>query len=508
MVLTFGSTIGTATVVVYNGLARTLNVVIGQHRAQVPAYGSTQIDVPPSKQYKVVASTLEGKPIDSFNADLAGGFSTYIYNVASASPLVEWTAIYGNVTAQPDRMLGTPRWSKTAAQIFFEEPPAQVSGKGKGSTREVVSGYGGNSPDRILGMLKDETERAKMIATHARWDVARSPYVMHWLMLAAPSAEFPQILAQRLAENPNEVATLRIEQDTAKADAHEAVCARHRQLATSAPGNSGLQYVSTRCIADAASREALYQQYSDQWPLDGWLAQAAGYNLAEHGQFRAALTRLEVAQRSEPAVTDYVALDVARLRRLLGGGKPVNLADLARVSDSLRYVLTLETGTDLGNSPLRAYAELGQGRIDQAVEIAKAEPRLHARLLRMAAASDGASPKLVEQALTMPFNAATDGSTLWCTLGLAAREKRNLAPFIAAYQQIEPKAADAILRFLQLAQGAQDSIKAEAALNGLAPQQRGQAYGLAVVALGDGAPAAWRDNVKRLLFVPERPYFR
>ena len=37
---------------------------------------------------------------------------------------------------------------------------------------------------------------------------------------------------------------------------------------------------------------------------------------------------------------------------------------------------------------------------------------------------------------------------------------------------------------------------------------RGQALAMGLVVLGERAPARWREEVRAILFVPERPYFR
>ena len=37
---------------------------------------------------------------------------------------------------------------------------------------------------------------------------------------------------------------------------------------------------------------------------------------------------------------------------------------------------------------------------------------------------------------------------------------------------------------------------------------RGHLLAMGVIVLGDRAPASWREEVRALLFAPERPYFR
>jgi hypothetical protein len=66
----------------------------------------------------------------------------------------------------------------------------------------------------------------------------------------------------------------------------------------------------------------------------------------------------------------------------------------------------------------------------------------------------------------------------------------------------------AMLDFMAAVQSGQKPDKAEALLDGVEPDLRGNAYAMGVILLGSRAPAAWRDGAQRLLFATERPYFK
>ena len=108
----------------------------------------------------------------------------YIYNVASAVPLYEWTAVYtpeGAGNANPgngpsERQLGTQRWTTTSVDHVFEVPPERIStSSSSGATyRHVLSAASDASPWRQAEMVKDPADRSQLVMTHARWDDTNS----------------------------------------------------------------------------------------------------------------------------------------------------------------------------------------------------------------------------------------------------------------------------------------------------------------------------------------------
>ncbi len=135
------------------------------------------------------------------------------------------------------------------------------------------------------------------------------------------------------------------------------------------------------------------------------------------------------------------------------------------------------------------------------------EPHEVARVLRLAAASDGASREIIDRALALPTDQGLDSNSIWAALGLALRERRDPAPYIAAVREYQDENADKVLEFITAARASTDPAEAEQLLDGLPIEWRGNAYTAALVILGRRAPAEWRRGADRLLFVPERPYF-
>jgi tetratricopeptide (TPR) repeat protein len=383
-----------------------------------------------------------------------------------------------------------------------------VKTQGGGATRAVLSGFGEASPHYALGLLKDKAIRTQLVATRARWDTADSPHALEWLYLAGKTPEASRVVAERLAAQPNDVLALRMELDSLPKDARESVCARHRSLTAASPEDANLQYIADRCIEPRSERNAAFIAHSKAWPRNSWLAYAAGYAWARQGHWAEALPLLELAYRQEPALAATVAIDAARIRRLLAADGRVDLADLKARSGPLREYLMLDTGEGLQGGAARAYAAMSRGQLDQALEIAKQNPEVEARVLRLAAASDGANPKMLERALALPADRGLDQGTVWASIGLAVRERLSIDRYMDTLKQRDADDVEATLRFIDALRAGTAPETAESILDGLAPEMQGNVYSIAAVVLGPQTPASWRARAQRLLFANERPYFR
>ncbi len=509
-VLGFGANYGDPDIVIYNALDRPVNVKVGQVSTTVLPLSTARIEVPPADSIPVVTKARGGEVIESFDAEASNGLMTYVYNVARASPLVEWTASYGSAGEVAPRQLGTPRWTAAAADHVFEEPPDSVSTKGSGSRRTVFDGFAKDGPDSMLDVVEDETARAALIGVHARWDLGTSEHVMSWLALATDLPNFASILERRLAEDPHDVATLRHEQDRATPDERSSVCGRHRQLAESAPENGDLRYVAARCIDDDDARDDAFMQGYGAHPENGWLAFASSFALAERGRWAEALRATTRVRGNLLARRGDAALMSARYMRVstaLNLPTPTDTTELERESDHLRFLSQLETGTKLEASPLLAYSVLAKGQLVEAVETAKPQPNLHARVLRLAAASDGAPSELVQQALALPADQGVEASAVWAAIGLAAREGKDTTVFDAPAKNHGGDDAETMLRFARDEKLREDPDAVKRLFASLPIVLRTHAYAMALVVDPKRAPSEARAIARSLLFASERPHF-
>src|SRR5262249_43963289 len=205
-----------------------------------------------------------------------------------------------------------------------------------------------------------------------------------------------------------------------------------------------LQYLASRCLAEPAKMQAFLAGYK-RWPNHGWFAYAAGYSEAETGHWLDALKALDQARNLVPSLTDTVSVDLARIRRLVGQGQPSMLQQLVTGSEQLQFLLALESGEGVEAPHLKAYSELARGNLERTLQLAGSEPEGHARLLRLVAASDGAGPELVSRAMALSPEKGLDESTVWASLGLAARLHRDLTPYLQVTRRFSNEHAEILL---------------------------------------------------------------
>lgn len=184
-VLGFSSvTATTTTLTIYNGLARDVNVHVGKEKLSLPAFAAREIEIELTEKTNVEAKTAEGELIESFAPTLTGHSQHYIYNVAGASPLVEWAAVYGSDTKQEPRLLGAARWTISAVDVYFSEPPESVNTKSGGATKWVLDGGGDRVPEEIFSVLPSDEDKKKVALAHLKWDKPDAPNTQKWKDLA------------------------------------------------------------------------------------------------------------------------------------------------------------------------------------------------------------------------------------------------------------------------------------------------------------------------------------
>ncbi|MFO1338822.1 MAG: M48 family metallopeptidase [Burkholderiaceae bacterium] len=505
-VLGFSGSVGDAELTVYNGLATPVTVRIdGGEEVRLAPRSSRQLSVRPDSRYRIETHGADDQLIEAFDAEAPGTYGHYVYNVAGAAALLEWTATYGRQKPPADRPLGAPRWSESRADIFFAEPPRSVSSKGP-TTRRVLAAQPGG-PGRMLSSVKDDEERRGMALAHARWDSTGDRHAAEWIYAAARMPGLAELLAQRLQRTPNDVLLLRAEQDTA-GDGRAAVCERHRARAEAAPEQSALRYVAARCIEDKSTRDQAFVDGHSRWPRDGWFAYAAAYTEAERGQWQAAITDLAFARQAVPALSEPSALDEARLRRFVDPASTQQLQALSRQSNALQVLLALEAGAgpDAAEVPAE-YAELARGNLLAAERATAGQPERADRLRWLLAASDGAPAAWAERALGVTAPRGLDESTAFAAAGLAVRLGRDPAPYLAQAGLSDREGVrETMSRFVEALRRPGDTAAAERQLMQLPVPLRAQAACLGVVAWGPRAPKVWRLMAQRMLFAAERPY--
>ena len=508
-VLLVGSNAGQSTVHIFNGLGQQVRVRLGDRTVTVPMFGHRDLEGGLSDQLHVVTTTSDGRPIEEFDATLAGASSEAIYNVAGAGVLVDWQATYGSARPRPARVIGDPRWSTSSADVIFEEPPSSVPTKYGAATRDVLTGLGRESPNYILEVAANPATVRSVVAAHVRWDAGPARFTDLWLAAAAALPNHDELLHARIEDQPSDIYNMRLEQDLATAATdHAAVCARHQKLAAAAPTNPDLQYIATRCVTD---REKQMQQFLDlqaRWPRNGWLEFAAGSALASRGQWQDALAMYDQARGRLSGMSEELTVVSARLSRMVNGLSPTVLRPLLERSQLLRTVSFADfpPGDEKLGGIAPAYVMLARGELDEAVAVREGTPEDKARLLRLAAASDGAHGEIVEQALTLLPDMGLDGQTFFPTLALLARKGGDAAPYVQRASKFFGEDTDAVLNAFSLIRSHASEAEVEKALRGLRMEHRAAIYVAAAVFRGSSCPAQWRLVARRLLFSTERPY--
>ncbi|HKP64894.1 MAG TPA: hypothetical protein VJV78_49515 [Polyangiales bacterium] len=157
-----------ATVSVLNGLDVPVQVHIAGTASTLEPHDHASLAVTPGDRVTVSTTAAKsGAPIEQFEADVSDAHESYVYNVASAAPLVEWTATYGQAEGPPPRRLGTRHFFTSHAQTIFAAPPRAA----RGSTRHTVLESGARrEPLEQLEMCTNALEALELVKVHALLD--------------------------------------------------------------------------------------------------------------------------------------------------------------------------------------------------------------------------------------------------------------------------------------------------------------------------------------------------
>jgi Zn-dependent protease with chaperone function len=504
-VLAFGGNIGHPSLTLVNGLGLPVTVEIQGHQLALSPGQHSELKLEQAEKAVLVARTAGGEVIETQSVTLSGS-EHYVYNVAGATSLVEWTAVYGSSREVPDRHLGAPTFFTTRVDVLFEQPPKSVSTKSGGSTRTVLTAVTAASPYRVLELAKSSAERAHLMEVHALWDPPDAPHLSQWLMIAGKDQ--PGLLEKRLQRYPNDMSALRLQQDASSGPAKAELCRQAREKSLKAPSDPDLLYLSLRCSDDDTPPRVILEAYRSH-PQHPYLANAAARQLLRQRDYASALTAFGVAAQAVP-LQDSANLERARLLRMQGQDSSSRLDALARDSEPLALFLALERGRELDGDEVkgaaRAYSMLAQGNLVGAVSAAQEDPEIRDNVLRLAAASGGASPALIKQALGLSKEAPSEAS-LWPSIALAEREHQSHPALDAQARKELPEYDKALLPF------ATDSFlknraAAEAALGQLSPEHQRHACVMALVRAAELAPAPCSKLATSALFASERPYFR
>lgn len=507
-VLAFGWTIGRTTITVYNGLARGIAADIDGERVELPPGAHADVTVRGSGEVSVTTRTLDGEPVETFTAPIERSDAQLVYTVAAASPLRRWVASYGNARPSAPTLTTPQRWQLASAQYVFRQPPDRLQTKNGSATLTVVDAPEKLPPDFMLEQIHDPKAVAAMMLARVRFDDPDSPYLLNWLYLAKDTPGFNEALAARLKHFPHDVLSFRLSEDLAKEAGSDEVCMRVRAQAQAEPMEADIAYLAMRCLPPGTDRDARFEEGHRRWPQSPWFANAAAAVAVEHARYAEALQRYQLAMARSPALRQIAAMEALRLMRLI---QPLDArqkeAQYAQASPILGNMLSFERPDAMADGPYRSIAMLVHGQLEDAVRTAAGTP-MASRILRLAAASTGATPDLRRRAALLNPDEGIDSETVW--LALADGEDASRPAIASVLTQIDkqfdsPDAMGKMKNFIALVRRG-DTRSAEAQLDGLPLQLRADAYLAGLHVLGDRAPREWRDFARSVLFAVERPY--
>ena len=502
-----GQLAGAATLTIYNGLTQVVKVNISGQETEVLPFSYQEMKL--ERRHNLnISSTIKNGIVDSFVVEKTGSYGDYVYNIANASPLIEWTQVYGNAKERPDRLLGAPRWIATSAQVLFKDPPEDVKTKSGGATRTVLEAYSNGEPYRMLKYVKNADEKKLMIRQHVVWDKHDSRFLQYWMRLASNSEDMIALSNERLKHYNYDIMAMRLLQDYAPdEDAYNAVCDKHAALAKQNPEIATLSYLAIRCISDEKKKNLAYINEAKKWPRHDWFHLAAGYSFVDEGNWVKATSELSEAMKLNDGFKERLATDVMRLHRLQGNNSYDIQNKLSSNSVSLWDLLRLENGDSLEASPFRFYSLLNKGDLKGALIAAKEMDGEQARSIRLMAASDGATSEIIKELKKLSSEDGIDSNTVWLAWSHAIKNEKDATAFEnTAYRMY--RNAPLMLKILHKVHKKGAYRNFEKDMYGMSLLERGLTYSTATILAGKRAGKSWKKKANSLLFATERPYFK
>jgi len=491
-----GSIIGNNDFHIYNGLNTPVQVNINDRVINIRNQKVHTLSLPLGV-YDITTSKYNGVTIDSLSINIDKAFSNIVYNVASASPIVEHTLVYGNSRKGSHSVLGNPRSFSTKAQYIFTEPPARIRSSSSETTKTFLQGCGDLNPVHMLSMLKDPQATAKLIQSHAIWDPVEAKHTILWFFFAYASPGFSSIVKRRLEAYPGDILSERILYKKAnEEEKNKMITAWKKQLQKS--HNPDLVYLLSRTGKDLIKRNKDFFKAYKQHPDHPWFTYTAGITLIDSQQHTEGLKALTIAENQLPGIKVQTEVIKERIRRYNSRKWSELTDDLLDKSYFLYQLVSLENG--FKDNPFPAYSYLHKGELEKALN--SADTKNKERILRLAAMSDGAEEKWAYEAMKLPL--PENPLELWISYGLKMKASKDGSSEKKKLLELSPSANELVFIFLDSA--STTDIADLTILNDVGMETRAIAYFIARY-LGAQNIELTRYP-KYMLFTSERPYIR
>jgi hypothetical protein len=500
----------------YNGLSAPVVVTVGDLKQPVPAGAAVSFNRPRG-EFTITSQSPEGF-IENLEdiPELERG-QNLVYNVAGASPLFEWEAVYS--LDKPDgppltRRQGAPRLLTTDADYVLTDPPTSAKVNPNKPIKRVLSALSGVHPARMLDLL-EPSERLPVIEAQARWNRPGSLWTPLWLdLLATNSPKAAAILLGRVGDFPKDPWTLGYLLKVLGPDRLVGLCLELEALTNNDHNDPDLAYLASLCLP-SDRRTARLGELLKIWPNQPWLNRAAGWELFARDDLEGALWYLDQAFEHDPSTLLPELETLARLRHLHGLPASILAEEFnfwvpglvtltSRESANRRDYYRLSALDQPPDSTLsiqdQAYVLLDHGELEKALSMI--EPgQLKSRFIRLAGASQGATEDLIETALALPPDQGLDRDTAWSMLGLAIKRDRPTVEYLKVIAKTSPQPGHQIAK--AIAEGDLDSL--EPLIIGREAWLQGQAC-LALEIANLPLPEKCPLKARGFLFVGEKPY--
>ena len=507
LIIVLSFNIGQSMLVIYNGFPEDVMVKIKGKKLLVPRNSSEDITVEESGEMNIETTTLNGKEVEKFTADVSDDSKTYIYNVAGAAVIYKTFVYYGFGSVPPGdepQLLGAKRWFTATADYYFSDPPKSIELQaGSTSIKSVLQTYLAD-PTLITSVITDKEEMDQLILTHALWEKSDSPDLLTWLYLLSETNKCREVLNKRLTANPMEIESLRMLQDIATEKEKLKICEQQRQLYLKNPDNADLYYLNCRCLESDEEKDKAFLDGNMKWPNNGWLAYASAHTYVQQENWKSALLNFNIVNNTMPGLRSGILEEMKRVSHLLGKDSEMPYLD-ANSAPYVSYVSEVEKSMEGDEDNLYAFKLLGEGKLKEALDRSRSDSSLYLTVLRLASVSDGVSEEIVMEAVSQGFTKSISKSSLIPLIALSIKYKLPLDTFKQTIQSLAPQKEKEFFQFIDHLKTARVE-EADKLLSLLSAEMKGKAGLLGILILKDKAPKRWNLFASAFLFENEKPF--
>lgn len=497
-----------STLFIHNGLDRDVVVTIGSEEYFLA--GNTDLQVQFSGRKDIVTKTTNGQLIESFEPEISHEFEKYVYNIASASFMYTYTAVYQSTMSEsfsePEHEnLGPIRWIPTNADFVLEDAPEQLYVEHNNSRKVLIALDDVFAPS--LPYSEDQLDLfMKQCEVHLLWDKQKSNSLLQWTQAVKMTNKAKSLLSARAAKYPDEIETWRALMDvSSKREKQEMVTNFRKSFEKS--NNPDELYLMYRAMEDSEERRNGFVEGNIKFPTHPWLGWAAGFELARMRNWKASRDAFAAFDNRDPNYQE-LCLTNYRVERMVAyetGEEP----DAGYCGDAQNFERMESTSISALTGFDRFLSHLSYGEIEQAKLLIDKFDKVDQPFLEvMIAASSGCDQDFIDRVMVGIEN-KVNASNIAIVIGLCAKEGVSTEELLKQYGEInnfQESELQAAKTFMDLI-SKKDIAGADKVLEKFQYfTDRTNLELIGCMVLGTSAPKEWLVEVKNILLPNERPY--